>query len=246
MLGRLQRDRHPGQRAEPAGPHPGAVHHDLALEVPGGGPDAGHLTPGRTLPDREAGDGHPLDDRHALLAGPPGQGHGDVHRIGATVPGDVEPGQDVVHPGRREQVPDLGGGDLLHLDAEVPIERGDPPVLLEPAGIGGDLDEADRGESRRLPRLGLQPGVQVPGVLPHPGRGLRRRAERHDQTRRVPGGAGGEPVAFEQDHVTAARVREVIGDRGPDHAAADHDDPGPVGQRGSHGRSLGPAGGTVP
>jgi hypothetical protein len=37
----------------------------------------------------------------------------------------------------------------------------------------------------------------------------------------VPGGAGGQPVAFEQQDVDA-EVRQVIADRGADDAAAHH------------------------
>ncbi|CAB4969795.1 unannotated protein [freshwater metagenome] len=40
----------------------------------------------------------------------------------------------------------------------------------------------------------------------------------------MPGGAGGEPIAFEEHDVAPAEVAEVVGDGGADDAAADDDD----------------------
>ena len=132
--------------------------------------------------------------------------------------------------------PTSRGRDLVHVDAAQPVERGDPAVLLEPVRVAGDLDEPDRLEPGGQAGLGLEPGVQVAGVLAHLGRGLRRRAERHHQPGRVPGGAGGEPVALEQ-HDVLAQVGQVVGDRGADDAAADHDDAGALREDGlGHGR----------
>ena len=134
----------------------------------------------------------------------------------------------------------------MHVDAAVAVERRDAAVLLEPVGLGRHLDEADRPEPGRQAGLGLEPRVEIARVLAHLGRRLRGRAERHHQPGGVPGGARGQPVALEQHDVPDAHVRQVVGDRGADDAAADDDDPGAVGQdcrlpRGSPGacsRSL--------
>ena len=231
VLGGLQRDVDARPRAELAGPHAGAVDDVLGLDRPRAVVDAGD----RAAMRRDAGDGDALDDRRALLAGASGERHRHVDRVHAAVVGDVEAGEDVVGAGEREHLGDLGGRDLLHVDAAVAVERRDPPVLLEPIRVGGELDEADRLEPGRLPGLGLEPRVQVARVLAHLGRGLRRRAERHHQPGRVPRRAGRELVALEEHDVAPAHVRQVVRDRAADDAATDHDDPGPCRQFGHRG-----------
>ena len=113
VLGRLERDRHAGPRAELPGPHAGAVDDDLALDVAVRGADPGH----------RAALGEHVEDRHALehgrtgLARALGEGHRHVDRVGPAVLGDVEAGEDVVGPRQREQVGDLARRDLVHVDA---------------------------------------------------------------------------------------------------------------------------------
>ncbi len=128
--------------------------------------------------------------------------------------------------------------DLLDLQPEVPLEGGDPAVLLQAVRVGRRLDQPDRLEAGGLPGLLLQPRVEVAGVQPDRGRGLRGRPEAGHQARGVPGGAGGEPVALEQEHVGPAGVGEVVGDGAADDAAADDDDAGTVGEFGSHGSTV--------
>ena len=120
----------------------------------------------------------------------------------------------------------------MDVDAAVAVERADPAVLLEPVGLGGQLDEADRLEARRLPGLGLEPRVQIAGVLAHLGRRLRQRTERDHQTGGVPRGARRQLVALQHDDVGAAHVGEVIRDRAADHSPADHHDSGTLRQDG--------------
>ena len=60
----------------------------------------------------------------------------------------------------------------------------------------------------------------------------------------MPRGAGGQPVALEQQHVGDPEVGQVVGDRGADDAAPDDDHPrplreGPVGGRGRGRRGGG-------
>jgi hypothetical protein len=82
VLRRVQRHGHPGHRADLLGPLAGAVDHDLRLDVPVVGADAGHPT----SPDDDAGHPDPLDDPRAPLPGTPGQGLGGVGRVGLAVP----------------------------------------------------------------------------------------------------------------------------------------------------------------
>src|SRR6516164_8495091 len=220
MLGRLERDVYPGQFAELARPHPGAVDHELRLDVALRGADPGH----RAAAPQEPGNRHALDDPGATHPGSLGQRHRHVDRVHPPVARDVEPGEHVVGPREREQARDLGGRDLVDLHPAQPVERGDPPVLLEPPRLDRQFDQPDLFQPGRLAGLRLQPRVQVPGVHPQLGRGLRGGAERRHQPRRVPRGARGQPVPLQQDDVRHAQVRQVIGDRSTDDAAAHDDD----------------------
>ena len=92
---------------------PGAVHDDLALDVTRRRPYAGHGTAlGEYVEHRDA-----LDDPGTGLPRAAGQRHRDVDRVRAAVLGDVEAGQHVVGTGQREQLADLAGRDLVHVDA---------------------------------------------------------------------------------------------------------------------------------
>ena len=119
VLGRLQRHRDPGQRAELPGPHPGRVDHHLGLDPAGLGQHRGD-PPAAGL---DAGRGHPLDDPHAQLPGALGQRRGHAHRVGPALVGDVERGQHVVGAGQRPHPGQLRGRDLRVLDAE-PVHPG--------------------------------------------------------------------------------------------------------------------------
>ncbi len=228
VLGGLQRDVDAVALPQLARPHAGAVDHRLALHGAVRGLDAGH----RAVARAHAGDRHAFDDPGALQPRAPGQRHRHVDRIGAAVFPHVEAGQDVVHPRQREELADLARAEFVHVDAHQPVEGGHAAVLLEPVGIGRHFDEAAGPEAGLLPGLGRQPRVEIARVLAHLGRRLRGRAEGDDQPRRVPGGARGQPVALEQQHL-AAHVRQVIGDRAADDAAADDDDAGGSGQVGA-------------
>ena len=238
VLGGLQRDAHPGQLAEFPRPHAGAVDNVLGLDVAARGPDPGDST----AVAEEASDSDALDDPGALHPGAPGQRHGHVDRVDPAVGRDVEGGQHVVDPGQREQGGDLARRDLVHLHAAQPVERRNAPVLLQPTPLDGEFDQPALLQAGREASLRFQPGVQVPGVLPQLGRRLRGRAEGGHQPGRVPGGARGQPVALQQQHLAEPQVREVVGDRGADDATPDDNDTGTVrksngGRRGHPGRS---------
>ena len=187
----------------------------------------------------DVGDGDALEDPYAELARALGECGRQVDGVDPAVAGYVEAGQQVVGLRPGEQRVHLGGGDLVDLQAEVALERGDPAVLLQPVGVRRRLDQPHRLEAGGLAGLGLQPGVQLAGVQPHRRRRLRERPEARHQPRRVPRRAAGQPVALEEDHVAAPpEVGEVVGDRGTDDAAPDDDDAGTGGEFGSHGSTL--------
>ncbi len=226
MLGCLERDADPGELAELAGPHSRAVHDELGLDIA----LAGRYPGNHAVLGQEASDRHSLDDPGALLTGALGERHGDIDRIHPAVRRNVEPRQDIVGPGQRPQVGDLPGGDLVHVNAAVPVEGRDPAVLLQPARLDGKLDEAYLPHPGREAGLGLEAKVEVPGVLAELGGRLGGRAKGGHQAGRVPGRPRGEPVAFEQDDVPHAQVRQVVGNRRSDNAAAYDHDPRPVRQ----------------
>ena len=186
-------------------PDVGAHADDLLDEAPGARDD---------LLDRDA-----LDDAHAEVPGPAREAHREVDGVDPAVARDVEAGEEVVGAGQREEVGHLAGADLLDLETVQPLEGGDPAVLLEAVGVGRGLDEPDGLEARGDPGLRLEPGVEVPGVQPQAGARLARGPEAGHQAGSVPGGAGGEPVALEHEHVGQAEVGQVVGDGGADDAA---------------------------
>ncbi|CAB4958902.1 unannotated protein [freshwater metagenome] len=235
MLGRLIRNRDAGLLAELARPHSGAIDHVLGLDVAEGGGDTGDRALGREHP----GDRAAFDNAGAPHARTLGHRHRDVDGVDPAVVGNVEAGEQVVGLGKREEFAHLAGGNFLHVDAHEPIEGRHPPVLLKPAGVGSHLDEAHLPQAGGEAGLGLEPGVEVAGVLPQPRAGFRRRAECDHQSRGVPRGARGELVALEQHDVGPACLREVVKHRGADDSASDYDDAGTVGKRrGVHGPTL--------
>jgi hypothetical protein len=180
--------------------------------------------------------GDALDDPDAELLGAAGQGHGEVDRVDPPIAGHIEAREQVVGLGQRELLGDLARADLVDLQALSALERGDPAVFVQSARVGGGLDEPDRLEPGGQAGLGLQPGVEIAAVEPDRRRGVRRRAETRHQPGRVPGRAGGEPVALQDDDVGPAQVGQVVGDRRADDSPADDDDAGPGGQVGGPGR----------
>ena len=234
VLGRLVGDGDACRFAELARPHAGAVDDILGGDVAERRLDAGDAP---ALP-QHAGDGHALDDAGTREARALGERHGDVDRVRAAVVLDVEAGENVVHARQWKQALHLSRRDLVHVDAAEAIEGRDPAVLLQPVGVGGDLDEADRLEAGRLAGLRLEAAVEVAGVLPELGGGLRGGAEGDHQAGGVPCGPAGEAVALQQHDIAPAEMRQVIGDRGADDAAADHHDAGAIRQhRCGHGLS---------
>ncbi len=222
VLGGLERDRDARPFAQLAGPHAGGVDDVLALDRAPIGDDAAH----GAVFDQDVLDGDALDDRHPPLAGAASERHRGVDRVDPSVALDVKPGQQVVGAGEREQVGHLARRDLVNVDTAVAVECGHSTVFLQAAVVGRHFDESDRLEPGRQPGLGLEPGVEVAGVLAQLGRCLRCRPERHHQPCGVPRGARSELIALDQHGVGPAQVSEVIGDRRADHPAPDDHDPG--------------------
>ena len=217
--------------AELSGPHAGSVDGILALDVDGA-VDLGDADRGDPIALGDNGfGGDSLDDADTERLGAAGERHGEVDRVDPAVAGHVEAGEQVVGLGERELLGDLARGDLVDLKALGALEGGDPAILVQAPRVGGGLDEADRLETGGQAGLRLESGVEVAAVEADRGRGVRRRTEAGHQAGRVPGGAGREPVAFEDDDIGPPQMGQVIGDRRADDASADDDDPGSRGQR---------------
>ena len=161
MLGRLVGHGHAVALGELAGPHPGAVDHELALDVTGIRAHADDLLDQAARAGEHLLHRHALDHPHPEVAGAAGQAHREVDRVDPAVAGHVEAGEQVVGAGQREQLGHLARADLLDLEAEVPLEGGDPAVLVEPVGIGRGLDQPDPLEPGGDPGLLLEPRVEL-------------------------------------------------------------------------------------
>ena len=227
VLGRVQRHIHPAQRADLLGPLPGAVDDDLGLDIAPRGAHAGHPAAVGEYP------GHPgaLADPGAAVARAPGQRVREVRGVGRPVARQPQrPGQ-VVAPHHRVQLDRPGRADQLAVQPVRGRGRRGPPQLPQPLGRAGHGDPAAPAEPGREPGLGLEPGVQLGGIL-HQLRQALRRAQLADQAGRVPGGPAGQLALLEQQQVGPAEPGQVVGDAGADHTAADDDHPGATGQRG--------------
>ena len=201
VLGRVQRHGHPGHRADRLGPLPGAVDHDLGLDVAGVGADAGH----RAALGEDAGNAGALADGDALVAGAAGQREGQVGRVGLAVAGEPEGALEVVRADYRVELAGPFRADQLALQLERLGGGGGPPQVGHPLRRPGHGDPAAAPEPGAQPGLGLQPLVQLGGVLDQPGAVLRG-AQLADQAGRVPGGAAGQLALLEQQHVGPAQV----------------------------------------
>ena len=103
VLGGLQRNVDARQRADLAAPQPGRVHDVLGFDGSPVGDHPRHATASR----REPCDGDVLDEARPAGPGSLRERHRDVHRIGPTLVGDVEPGEDVVGLGDGPERRDL-------------------------------------------------------------------------------------------------------------------------------------------
>ena len=230
VLGGLQRHVDAGRRGELPGPQAGREHHRLALDVALVGDDARDLAPSAYEP----GDGHAGDHGGTTVFGALGQCGGHAHRIGAALVGHVGREEHIVSAQQWEQIGDLACRDELVGYAEPDLEVALPRDGLDMSLVARDVQVADRAESRRVTRLLLEARIQVTRVARHPERRLGVIARAGDEAGRVPGRPRRQLVLLEQDDVTDSELREVVGDRGADDAAADDDHLSPRGQGTGH------------
>ena len=218
MLRGVQRDRDPRRTAELPRPHAGADDDRIRRDVTRLGVDADRPP----LLDADARDLRVLEDLGAAHARAAREGLRRVDGVGLTVLADEDAADEVAHLEQRPPLADLGRREQIDLETEGLAHRGAAMELLEPRRRLRDADRAVLLEARRLPRLGLERAVELGGVLGEL-RQVARGAQLADETRRVPGRTAGELLAFEQDDIGDADLRQVVGDRAAGHAAADDD-----------------------
>ena len=234
VLGRVQRHRHADLVAEGLGPLAGTVDDDLGLDVAGVRPYAGHAPSARGLGRVDAEDTHPLVDADAVAARALGQREGEVRRVGPPVLGQPDGTEQVVDGDDRPALLGLLGREHLAVEVEGRRGGGRPPQLHHPV-LGARHDQpAALAVAGGQSGLGLEPGVQLGGVLHQP-RAALAGAQQPDQAGRVPGGAARQRALLEEHDVGPAELGEVVRRRAADHAAADDDDAG-AGREVSHRR----------
>ena len=162
-----------------------------------------------------------LENTGAAALGPFGQGLCRVNRVGAAILGQEHATHQVAGVHARPELADFAGGQGLHLQPKALGHRRAAKQLFHPGGMGGHGHRASLAEAGGLPGFLLQRGVERGGVL-RQSRQVVRGAQLADQPRRMPGGATGQLLAFQQHHVGAASQGQVVGDAAAHNAAADN------------------------
>ena len=206
VLAGMQGHVHPDRRRQLPGPHAGAQHHAVRVDIAVLRGHAGYAAPcGTDGRDREV-----LKDARTGGAGAPGQGVGDVHGVGVAVGRNVDAAEHVRrvqhgNPGR-----DVRRRDHTHLQPEHLGHRGAAPQFLEALPVGGDGDGTAAPVAGGLAGFGLQAQVELAGIA-RERRHVDGCAQLTHQSRRVPGGARRELPALQQRHVRDPGSRQVIG-----------------------------------
>ncbi len=152
-------------------------------------------------------------------------GVGDTGRIDMTLDRVVQRADEVLVLHEREQRLRLLRTDQLELHAEVAAAGlGHPQEVHADLGVG-EHQPTGQVDAAVLAGDALELLVELDRVLLQL-RHVRVAVERVHATGRVPRGAGGELLAFEQDDIGPSGAGEVVQDAAPDDATADHDDLG--------------------
>ena len=206
--------------AGPAREIAGGADHMLGQDVTLVGPD--QPLAGGLLAD--AGDPGLAVDLGAALARSFGQRLGDVGRLDVAILRMADRADDAVDVAERPDLLDLPGRQELDLNAD---RRGHARVLVilvHAVPVEGETDVRDLGEADVLAGLRLEGLVEGDRVFVDLADRVAHVEERQ-KARRVPGRAGGQLLALDQDHVRPALFRKVIKRRDPDRTTADHHHP---------------------
>ena len=152
-----------------------------------------------------------------------GHRHGPAGGIGVPVARRVGAQQHAFGVEQRVQPGDLVGADQVALRADAAqhaLHVAEPVDLIF---VGREPDRAAAMPARGLTRFGLQALVK-PGGVEMRLRHVEAADEVRDQPGRVPGRARGELALLDQHDIGPPLLDEVVKERDPHHAAADHDD----------------------
>ena len=222
MFRRLQWDIHSRHRADLASPHPGAVDHILGcdrLSVRGG---HAHSV---TIPLLDGANFNALKDTHAHIPRTLRQRHGRIHGIGASIIREIKPGADPAWVCEGPQIFELSRRDFLHFDAHRAGEGGILAQHPQPGGGTRGLDIADRFEAGGDAGFLFEVAIEFAGVMCQFEHGLGGKPAADDKPCRMPGCAGGQLFAFEDDDILPPKLCQMIRCTTSNHPAADDDHP---------------------
>ena len=224
VLHRDDREVQPRQLPDLARPRAGGVHDDLGADLPLIGDD----------PPLAAGG--PRDARHpgapadpgATVAGALDQGLRHARRVDVAVLRVPHRAQEPARVDERVEPADLLRPDHLEREADRPRLPAMAPVLVHPVRHRGEPEAPGPVEPDRLPRLRLEPLVEVRAREVDP-----REVQARVEVRRVAGGvprrARRQLGPLDQHGVGPPRARQVIEHAGADDTAADDGDASDLG-----------------
>ena len=220
----MQGDIDPAQEPDRLRPLTGAVHDDLGLN---GSPVRLHARD-PTVAGHDVRDASALGDAHAPHAGPAGQRRCHVDGIDRAVARQPEGAEQIADLQNRVALPSLDRRQQFALEL-VGLCRGRcPPELDETFGRPRHSHSPAPLEAGGQTGLGLELAVEPGRILHQPGPGLGR-PQLAEEARRMPRRAGRELPLLQEDDVRPPPPGQVVGGRGPDDAAPDDHDAGPVG-----------------
>ena len=161
-------------------------------------------------------------DGRAAVPRAPRQSLGQVCRLDIAVRRMLDRADDAVDLAQRPDRLDLFGREEVDVYADRPRHTGIIPVLVHPVLGPGEAYIAHITEADVQFRLRLEGRIEAHGILVQlPDRIAE--VEQRQETRRVPGRAGGQLLALQEHAVGEAELGQVIEGRHPHHAPADDD-----------------------
>src|SRR5438034_1535897 len=198
-------------------PDPGGVHHDLGLDRPDVGEDAGDRSVRGEL---DPGDSDSRADRCPVRHRRPGDGVGGGVWVQEPVSRHVDRSVQRLGAGHGHPLSSLLRRDQVHVETD-PLCSGDAALEFgELLAAGGQSHAPDRLEG---PQLSVELD-RVPAEPHHRGRGVEHRDEPNGVTRRP----ARELALLEHQDVGEARLHQVQGDAAAGDPSPDDHDPGPI------------------
>jgi len=164
------------------------------------------------------------DSLDAIARAPLGQRHGQVGGLDIAVARMLDRADKPVDIAQWPDILDLLGSEEVHLD---PDGRGDPgilPVFVHPVPGLGEADVGDLRKTDILAGFLLKFLIEFDRVFMHLADGIAH-VEQRQQACSMPGGAGGQFLALDQDNVAPALLCQMVEGGDPDDAAPDDDNP---------------------